>query len=144
MYSLFPLTSMFSISLSVKCDVNISWLIEPMKTRPSVNSSIAGNSSMNCWVVNRTVMHIENRIEIFLSIVKIFCIYCIVLYWFYNMKWLCITNKIYKMTSCMHVGPTNDCYLGFVFFFLFFWILVSFRIFRPRALISSFGVELLL
>ena len=37
------------------CDVNIMWLIEPMKIRPSVNSSIAGNRSMNCWPVNRTV-----------------------------------------------------------------------------------------
>ena len=37
------------------CDVNIMWLIEPIKIRPSVNSSIAGNRSMNCWPVNRTV-----------------------------------------------------------------------------------------
>ena len=29
-------------------DVNIKLTIEPMKIRPSVNSSIAGNRSMNC------------------------------------------------------------------------------------------------
>ena len=40
------------------CDVNITWLIEPMKIRPSVNSSTAGNRSMNCWLVNRTVMQL--------------------------------------------------------------------------------------
>ena len=37
------------------CYVNITWLIEPMKIRPWVNSSIAGNRSINCWPVNRTV-----------------------------------------------------------------------------------------
>ena len=29
----------------------------PMKIKPLVNSSIAGNRSMNCWPVNSTVMH---------------------------------------------------------------------------------------
>ena len=65
------------------CDVNITWLIEPMKItwliepmkiRPSVNSSIASNRSMNCWPVNRTVLQ---RIGIFLLTVKMLCIYCI-------------------------------------------------------------------
>ena len=56
------------------CDVNITWLIEPMKIRPSVNSTIAGNRSMNCWPVNRTVMQL---IGILLLIVKMLCIYCI-------------------------------------------------------------------
>ena len=37
------------------CDFNIMWLREPMKIRPSVNSSIAGNRSMNCWPVNSLV-----------------------------------------------------------------------------------------
>ena len=58
---------MFSISSYVKseilddalpwhCDVNIMWLIEPMKIRPSVKCQIAGNRWMNCWPVNRTVL----------------------------------------------------------------------------------------
>ena len=58
------------------CDVNITWLIEPMKRRPSVNSSIAGNRCMNCWPVNRTVLQL---IGILLLTVKILCIYCIAL-----------------------------------------------------------------
>ena len=33
-------------------DVYITWLIEPMKIKRSVNSSIAGNRSMNRWPVN--------------------------------------------------------------------------------------------
>ena len=36
-------------------DVNITWLIEPMKIKPSVNSSITDNRSKNCWPENRTV-----------------------------------------------------------------------------------------
>ena len=56
------------------CDVNITWHIEPMKIRPSVNSSTASNRSMNCWPLNRTVMQL---IEILLLIVKMLCIYCI-------------------------------------------------------------------
>ena len=44
-------------------DVKITWLVEPMKIRQSVNSSIAGNKSTNCWPVKRTVMQ---RIGIFL------------------------------------------------------------------------------
>ena len=56
------------------CDINITWLIEPMKIRPSVNSSIAGNRWMNCWPVNRTVLQ---PIGILLLTVKILCIYCI-------------------------------------------------------------------
>ena len=32
------------------CDVNIMWLIEPMKIRSSVNNMIASNRSMNCWL----------------------------------------------------------------------------------------------
>ena len=60
---------MFSISSYVKseilddalpwhCDVNIMWLIEPMKIRPSVKCQIAGNRWMNCWPVNRTVLQL--------------------------------------------------------------------------------------
>ena len=56
------------------CDVNTMWLIEPMKIRPSVNSPIAGNRSINCWPVNRTVLQ---RKGIFLLTVKMLCIYCI-------------------------------------------------------------------
>ena len=56
------------------CDVNITWLREPMKTRPSVNSSIAGNRSMNCWPVNRTVLQL---VGILLLTAKMLCIYCI-------------------------------------------------------------------
>ena len=44
------------------CDVNITWLREPMKIRPSVNSSIAGNRSMNCWPVNRSVLQLVGGI----------------------------------------------------------------------------------
>ena len=56
------------------CYVNITWLIEPMKIRPSVNSSIAGNRSINCWPVNRTVSQL---IGILLLTVIILCVYCI-------------------------------------------------------------------
>ena len=56
------------------CYVNITWLIEPMKIRPSVNSSIALNRSINCWPVNRTVLQL---IGILLLTVIILCIYCI-------------------------------------------------------------------
>ena len=56
------------------CDVNITWLREPMKIRPSVNSSIAGNRSMNCWPVNRTVLQL---LGILLFTAKMLCIYCI-------------------------------------------------------------------
>ena len=77
-YSLFPLTSRPSSQRIWKtprhCNVNITWLIEPMKIRSSVNSSIAGNRSMNCWPVNRTVLQ---PIGILLLTVKILCIYCI-------------------------------------------------------------------
>ena len=47
---------------------------EPMKIRSSVNSSISGNRSINCWPVNRTVLQL---IGILLLTVKILCIYCI-------------------------------------------------------------------
>ena len=56
------------------CDVNITWLREPMKIRPLVNSSIAGNRSMNCWPVNRSVLQL---VGIFLLTAKMLCIYCI-------------------------------------------------------------------
>ena len=66
-YSLFPLTYPLDVSnillgclsspriwtMSWHCDVNITLLDEPMKIRPSVNSSIAGN--IVCWPINRTV-----------------------------------------------------------------------------------------
>ena len=52
----YPLPSSPRIWTTLRhCDVNIMWLIEQMKIRPSVNSSIAGNRSMNCWPVNRSV-----------------------------------------------------------------------------------------
>ena len=56
------------------CDVNITWNIEIMKIRPSVNSSIAGNRLTNCWPVNRIVLQL---IRILLLTVKMLCIYCI-------------------------------------------------------------------
>ena len=56
------------------CDVNITWFREPMKTRQSVNSSIVGNRSMNCWPFNRSVLQL---VEILLLIVKILYIYYI-------------------------------------------------------------------
>ena len=55
------------------CDVKITWLREPMKIRPLVNSSIAGNRSMNCWPVNRWVLHL---VGILLLTAKMLCIYC--------------------------------------------------------------------
>ena len=58
------------------CDINIKWLIEPMKIRPSINSSIVGNRSINCWLFNRTVLQLP-VIGILLLTVKMLCIYCI-------------------------------------------------------------------
>ena len=57
------------------CDVNITWLKEPMKIRPSVNSSIAGNRSTNCWPVNRTVC-IYNRDFVVNSQNVVHLLYC--------------------------------------------------------------------
>ena len=45
-----------------------------MKITPSVNSSIAGNWSMNCWPVNRSVLQV---VGILLLNAKMLCIYCI-------------------------------------------------------------------
>ena len=50
------------------------WTYEPMKIRPSVNSLIAGNISMNCWPVNRIMLQ---RVGIFLWTVQMLCIYWI-------------------------------------------------------------------
>ena len=58
------------------CDVNITLHIEPMKMRPSVNSSIAGNRSMNCWPVYISVLHL---IGMLLLTAKM-CIYCFCLH----------------------------------------------------------------
>ena len=84
-YSLFPLTYIQLIfkyprpsSPRIRtrfwhCDVNM-WLREPTKIRPSVNSSIAGNRSMNCWPVNRSVLQL---VGILMLTAKMLCIYCI-------------------------------------------------------------------
>ena len=45
-----------SILLTTTGIVMIMWLVELMKIRPSVNSLIAGNRSMNCWPVNRIML----------------------------------------------------------------------------------------
>ena len=42
--------------LLLYCDVKMTWFVELMKIRSSVNSSIAANGSMNCWPLNSTVM----------------------------------------------------------------------------------------
>ena len=70
-WSLFPLTYPIDVpsrprilTSPLHCDVNITWLIEPMKIGPSVNS----------WPVNWTVLQ---RIWIFLLTVKMLYIYCI-------------------------------------------------------------------
>ena len=68
------------------CDVNITRLRKPMKIRPSVNSSIAGNRSMNCWPVNRPVLQL---VGISLLTAKMLCIYFIG--FIYEKKWWCIT-----------------------------------------------------
>ena len=77
-------------------DFNITLLIEPRKIRPSVDKSIAGNRSMNCLLVNRKVLQ---RLGIFLSTVKILCIYCIDFIW--EKIWWCIT-KHYRMQSSQY------------------------------------------
>ena len=81
-YSLFPLTCFEYPRPSIPrigmkfwhCDVNITWLREPRKIRPSVNSSIAGNRSLNCWPVNRSLLQL---VRILLLTAKMLCIYCI-------------------------------------------------------------------
>ena len=40
------------------CYVNITWLTEPIKIRSWVNISPGGNRSMNCWLVNITVLQL--------------------------------------------------------------------------------------
>ena len=90
LYSIFPLTypllfrrfqyprpsSLRIGTTSWLCGVNITWLIEPMKIRPWVNSSIAGNRSLNCWTVNRKLLQL---LVILLLTAKMLCIYCIAL-----------------------------------------------------------------
>ena len=71
------------------CYVNITWLTEPMKIRPWVNISPGGNRSMNCWLVNITVLQL---IGIFLLTVKMLCIYFIA--FIQEKKWWCITKNI--------------------------------------------------
>ena len=73
------------------CDVNMTWLIEPMKIRPSVNSSIAGNRSMNCWPVNRTVLQLVGILLLTAkNVVFLF-------YWFYIWeKMMVYNNKYYQ------------------------------------------------
>ena len=99
-YSLFPLTYplyvfQYPLLSSLKiwttpqhCDINIMWLIESMKIRPSVNSLIAGNRSMNCWPVSRTVLQ---QIGIFFvnseNVVYL-------LYWFYIGDKVMVYNNI--------------------------------------------------
>ena len=80
-YFQYPCPSSPRIWTTLKhCDVNIMLishvLLNQFKIRSSVNSSIAGTSSMTCWPVNRKVMQIENKRD-FLSIVKMLCIYYI-------------------------------------------------------------------
>ena len=73
-----------------RCDVNITWLIEPMKIKPSVNSSIADNRSMNCWPVNRTVL--QRNISVTCnSPIVVYLLYC-----FYTGK------KKYELVQCCH------------------------------------------
>ena len=55
------------------CDVNITWLREPIKIRPSVNNSTAGN----CWPVNRSVLQL---VGILLLTAKMLCFIELVLY----------------------------------------------------------------
>ena len=58
-----------------------------MKIRPSVNSSIAGNRSMNCWPVNRSVFATSRDFVVNSQNV----VY--LLYWFLiGEKWWCITK----------------------------------------------------
>ena len=65
------------------CDVKITWLIEPMKIRQSVNISIAGNKSMICWPVNRT----------FLQLIGILLLTAKMLYCFYIGENMMVYNK---------------------------------------------------
>ena len=67
-------------------DVNIMWLIEQMKIRPSVNSSIAGNRSMNCW--RSIVQFATNRDFVVDSQNVVYLLYC-----FYIGEKMMVYNK---------------------------------------------------
>ena len=71
------------------CYVNITWLREPMKIRPSVNS----NRSMNCWPVNRSVLQLVG-ILLLTANCKMLCIYCIG--FILEKKWWCISKPVFS------------------------------------------------
>ena len=68
------------------CEVNITWLREPMKIRPWVNSSVAGNRSMNCWPVNGSVLQLVGILLLNKNVVYL-------LYWFYIGEKMMLYNK---------------------------------------------------
>ena len=91
------------------CDVNTMRLIELMNIRPSVNSSKAGNESMNCWPVNWRVLQL---IWFLWLTAKMLYIYCIAFIW--EKKWWCITIcfHIHHNFSLYEINTINTQHFG--------------------------------